>query len=139
LWPSCWHESGALLVGERTNRARIRRIEKIIRDDPSVEDVGELLTMQLGPDQILLAVDVKFRRRRRAPGITIDRIEGRIRQQGFDEHSGNGRFLARVIRTELPRSAIVILSSNADKKFVEKPERLGFKFTSPSHKPVRLW
>jgi len=76
-------ESGALLVGERTNRARIRRIEKIIRDDPSVEDVGKLLTMQLGPDQILLAVDVKFRRHLDVQQLEsiIDRIEARIRQQ----------------------------------------------------------
>ncbi len=76
-------ESGALLVGERTNRARIRRIEKIISDDPSVEDVGELFTMQLGPEQLLLAVDVKFQRRLDVQQLEsiIDRIEGRIRQQ----------------------------------------------------------
>ena len=76
-------ESGALLVGERTNRARIRRIEKIIRNDPSVEDVGKLFTMQLGPDQILLAVDVKFRRPLDVQQLEsiIDRIEALIRQQ----------------------------------------------------------
>jgi cation diffusion facilitator family transporter len=38
-------ESGALLVGERTNRARIKRVEAILRADPAVEDVGDLLTM----------------------------------------------------------------------------------------------
>ena len=41
-------ESGALLVGERTNRAIIRRVRKIICDDSSVDNVGNLLTMQLG-------------------------------------------------------------------------------------------
>lgn len=76
-------ESGALLVGERTNRARIRRIEKIIRADASVEDVGRLLTMQLGPDQVLLAADVKFKPRPDVQQLEliIDRIEDRIRQQ----------------------------------------------------------
>jgi len=76
-------ESGALLVGERTNRARIKRIENVIRQDTDVEDIGDLLTMQLGPDQILLAVDVKFRRRLDVSQLEsiIDRIEGRIRQQ----------------------------------------------------------
>jgi divalent metal cation (Fe/Co/Zn/Cd) transporter len=76
-------ESGALLVGERTNRARIKRIEKVIRQDTDVEDIGDLLTMQLGPDQILLAVDVKFRRRLDVSQLEsiIDRIEGRIRQE----------------------------------------------------------
>jgi DNA-binding NarL/FixJ family response regulator len=37
----------------------------------------------------------------------------------------NGLEAARVIRTELPRSAIVILSSNADKKFVEEARKVG--------------
>jgi divalent metal cation (Fe/Co/Zn/Cd) transporter len=76
-------ESGALLVGERTNRARIRRLETIIRADESVNAFGELFTIQLGPDQVLLAVDGKFR-----PELTvrqlepiIDAIEARIRKQ----------------------------------------------------------
>jgi hypothetical protein len=47
-------ESGALLVGERTNRARIRRVKKIPGEDPAVEAVGDILTMQMGPDQVLL-------------------------------------------------------------------------------------
>jgi len=33
-------ESGALLVGERTNRARITRLGEIIRADPAVEKMG---------------------------------------------------------------------------------------------------
>src|SRR3981081_4718286 len=37
----------------------------------------------------------------------------------------NGLEAARAIRTELPRSAIVILSSNADTKFVEEARKLG--------------
>ena len=76
-------ESGALLVGERTNRARIRRVREIIASDPSVEAVGDLLTMQLGPNQVLLNVDIRFR-----PDLdvrqlesAIDRIESGIRQQ----------------------------------------------------------
>ena len=35
-------ESGALLVGERTNRARIRRVKKILEEDPAVEAVGDI-------------------------------------------------------------------------------------------------
>lgn len=76
-------ESGALLVGERTNRAIIARVKRIIQSEPLVEGMGDLLTMQLGPDQVLLNVDVKFRR-----GIdiqelesAIDRLEDRIRRE----------------------------------------------------------
>jgi cation diffusion facilitator family transporter len=76
-------ESGALLVGERTNRARIRRLEKIIRADESVKAVGDLLTMQLGPDQVLVAVDVQFRPELSVRQLesVIDGIEARIRKQ----------------------------------------------------------
>ncbi len=76
-------ESGALLVGERTNRARIRRVNEIILSDPAVEQVGDLLTMQLGPEQVLLTVNIQFRR-----GLNLEQLEGaielieaRIRQQ----------------------------------------------------------
>jgi cation diffusion facilitator family transporter len=75
-------ESGALLVGERTNRGRIRRVKQIIQADPAVEDVGDVLTMQLGPDQVLLTVDIKFRRGLDVQELeaAIDRIENRIRE-----------------------------------------------------------
>ena len=55
-------ESGALLIGEIPNRARIRRVREIITADPAVEKVGELLTMKLGPNQVLLTVNIQFRR-----------------------------------------------------------------------------
>jgi cation diffusion facilitator family transporter len=75
-------ESGALLVGERTNRSRIRRIRAIICADDSVDNVGDLLTMQLGPDQVLLNVDIRFNRGLSVQELesAIDRIEKNIRQ-----------------------------------------------------------
>jgi cation diffusion facilitator family transporter len=75
-------ESGALLVGERTNRTKIKRIRKVICADSAVEEVGDLLTMQLGPEQVLLAVDVKFRSGFDVQQLEsiIDRIETRVRQ-----------------------------------------------------------
>src|SRR5581483_136017 len=76
-------ESGALLVGERTNRARIKHLHEIITADPAVEKAGDLLTMQLGPEQVLLNVNIQFRR-----GLTleqletaIERIESRVRNE----------------------------------------------------------
>jgi len=76
-------ESGALLVGERTNRARIRRVNEIILSDPAVEQVGDLLTMQLGPEQVLLTVNIQFRRGLNLEQLeeAIERIEARIRQE----------------------------------------------------------
>ncbi len=76
-------ESGALLVGERTNRAIIARVKRIIQSEPLVEGMGDLLTMQLGPDQVLLNVDVKFRRGIDVQEVesAIDRLEDRIRRE----------------------------------------------------------
>ncbi|UWZ87085.1 cation diffusion facilitator family transporter [Occallatibacter riparius] len=66
-------ETGALLIGERTNRARIRTIESIISDDSAVEQIGELLTMQLGPGQALLTARVTFKR-----SLSVQQVEGSI-------------------------------------------------------------
>ncbi|HEX6494040.1 MAG TPA: cation diffusion facilitator family transporter [Acidobacteriaceae bacterium] len=76
-------ETGALLVGERTNRAKISRVRKIITEDPAVERIGELLTMQLGPQQALLTTKIKFRRPLSLQQLesAILRIKERIRQQ----------------------------------------------------------
>ena len=76
-------ETGALLVGERTNRARIRKMKRIIIDDPAVERVGELLTMQMGPEQALLTVEIRFRRSLAVQEVecAIQRIKKRIREQ----------------------------------------------------------
>ncbi len=76
-------ESGALLVGERTSRKKIRRIREVIQSDPAVEDVGELLTMQLGPEQVLVAVDIKFRAGQsiRELEAAVDRLEAKIREK----------------------------------------------------------
>ncbi len=76
-------ESGALLIGERTNRARIGRVRKIITSDPSVDKVGDLLTIQLGPNQVLLTVNIQFQRGLDIQELemAIDRIERRIREK----------------------------------------------------------
>ena len=76
-------ESGALLVGERTNRSRMQRIRDIIRSDPAVDQMGDVLTMQLGPDEVLLNATVKFRRDMDVRQIesSVERIEERIHRE----------------------------------------------------------
>jgi divalent metal cation (Fe/Co/Zn/Cd) transporter len=66
-------ETGALLVGEGIGTEATRRVCEILRDDPSIEDVGKLLTMQLGPDEVLLTAAVRFNR-----GMRIDEVEAAI-------------------------------------------------------------
>lgn len=74
-------ESGALLLGERTNQARLDHVRRIITADPAVVTVGDLLTMQLGPNQVLLTVDIQFRRDLNMQSLeaAVDRIEDGIR------------------------------------------------------------
>jgi divalent metal cation (Fe/Co/Zn/Cd) transporter len=76
-------ESGALLIGERTNRTKIRRVRAIISADPWVEEVCEILTMQLGPEQVLLAVYARFQQELGVQELesTVSRLEQRILQE----------------------------------------------------------
>jgi divalent metal cation (Fe/Co/Zn/Cd) transporter len=76
-------ESGALLIRERTNRARVRRVKEIILSDPAVEKVGDLVTMQLGPNQVLLTVNIQFRRDLDLQQLesAIEGIENQIRER----------------------------------------------------------
>jgi len=66
-------ETGALLVGEGIGTDATRRVCEILRDDPAIEDVGKLLSMQLGPDEVLLTAAVRFNR-----GMRIDEVEAAI-------------------------------------------------------------
>jgi cation diffusion facilitator family transporter len=75
-------ESGALLVGEGAHESQVQEIRRVIEQEPAVERVGDLLTMQLGPEEILLNADIQFRSGLTVPELegTIDRLETRIRQ-----------------------------------------------------------
>jgi cation diffusion facilitator family transporter len=66
-------ETGALLVGESMAPDKIARLREIFERDPAIDTVDQLLTMQLGPDQVLLTASVLFRR-----GMRIDEVEKAI-------------------------------------------------------------
>jgi cation diffusion facilitator family transporter len=66
-------ETGALLVGEGIGTEATRRVCEILRADPSIQEVGKLLSMQLGPDEVLLTAAVQFNR-----GMRIDEVEAAI-------------------------------------------------------------
>jgi divalent metal cation (Fe/Co/Zn/Cd) transporter len=66
-------ETGALLVGEGIGTEATRRVCEILRTDPAIQEVGKLLSMQLGPDEVLLTAAVQFNR-----GMRIDEVEAAI-------------------------------------------------------------
>jgi cation diffusion facilitator family transporter len=74
-------ESGALLVGESASREVVAGIRELVGAEPAIESADRPLTMQLGPEEILLNLRVRFR-----PGLdgaemtsTLDRLERAIR------------------------------------------------------------
>ncbi|MDJ0949294.1 MAG: cation diffusion facilitator family transporter [Alphaproteobacteria bacterium] len=54
------YESKGLLIGEGARPAVIAGIRKIVEDQPGVSRVNELLTMHLGPQDILLNISLDF-------------------------------------------------------------------------------
>jgi len=63
-------ETGALLVGESVGAEQTGKLKAIFNADPAIDSIGELMTMQLGPDDVLLTAAVRFKR-----GMRIDEVD----------------------------------------------------------------
>jgi cation diffusion facilitator family transporter len=63
-------ETGALLLGESVGVEQTGKLKELFRADPAIETVGQLLTMQLGPQDVLLTAAVRFKR-----GMRIDEVD----------------------------------------------------------------
>ena len=75
-------ENAQLLIGEGIDPQSREEIEKAIREVDGVEDLLELLTMHLSPEDVLVTADVRFRDDLSTEEIarTIDRVEAAIRE-----------------------------------------------------------
>jgi cation diffusion facilitator family transporter len=75
-------ETGALLVGEGIGREQTAHLREIFSNDPSIMVVGRLLTMQLGPDEVLLTAAVQFKRDMRIDDVehAIERLESKVHE-----------------------------------------------------------
>lgn len=67
------HESKGLLIGEGADPAIVAAIHKMVSADTRITGVNELLTMHMGPKDILLAASLDFDDR-----LTADLVEGAI-------------------------------------------------------------
>ncbi len=74
------YESRSLLVGEAADPELVAAVREIALDDPVVTGLGVVLTMHLGPDDVLLNLEVGFAPDLPAEEIyaAVHRIEGRI-------------------------------------------------------------
>ncbi len=53
------YESMGLLIGEGMEKAALAEIRKLVAADRNVQHVGKLLSLYLGPDDVLLAIELK--------------------------------------------------------------------------------
>ncbi|WP_343715080.1 cation diffusion facilitator family transporter [Inquilinus sp.] len=75
------NETRSLLIGESAAEPVVRQLRRIVEEDPRVARVVEILTMHLGPAEILLAMTVDFRDGldRREALLAVDELTGRLK------------------------------------------------------------
>ena len=66
-------ETGGLLVGESMDPVQLAALRALFEREPALDTVASLRTMQMGPQEIMLAASVQFRR-----GMAIDEVEQAI-------------------------------------------------------------
>lgn len=71
LWLAA--ESKGLLLGEAADPEMVARIRDLVERDEAVLAAGAILTMHLGPREVLLTLEVEF-----VPGLHADAIHGAI-------------------------------------------------------------
>ena len=76
-------ESRGLLVGEGVKPDTAREIQDIARAQPGVKDVGHVLSMYVGPEDVLVTFDIAFAPEVPASDVaaTIRRIEQAVRER----------------------------------------------------------
>ncbi len=76
------YESKGLLVGESADAEITRSVQTLAEAEPGVEQVGAPLTMHLGPEQVLLNLEVQFQHNLPAAEVmlAIDHIEQAVRK-----------------------------------------------------------
>ena len=77
------YECKGLLIGEAVDQETLESIRAIADADSSVVEVRNALTMHFGPQDVLLALDIRFKRELTSSGIAsaVNRLERKIRER----------------------------------------------------------
>jgi cation diffusion facilitator family transporter len=65
------YESMGLLTGEGMEPATLEVLRRLIAEDPDVEQVNDIWTLYIGPEEVLLAIDLRFRTRSRVDDVRV--------------------------------------------------------------------
>jgi len=82
------YESKGLLIGEAVDPETLASIRSIAAADDAVEKVRKSLTMHFGPNDVLLTLDIQFKKELSAEEITtaVNRLETKIRDRHPEIH-----------------------------------------------------
>jgi cation diffusion facilitator family transporter len=74
------YETKGLLIGEGVDPETLVGVREIVTNDPAVDELKDALTMHFGPADVLLTLDVRFRKEMSADEITaaVPRLEEKI-------------------------------------------------------------
>jgi cation diffusion facilitator family transporter len=77
------YETKGLLIGEGYPRETLQALRKLIAKDPGVEKVNRVLTMFLGPDEVMLTVELQFNRKLSFAEVrkSIARVKQMVRER----------------------------------------------------------
>jgi len=67
------YETKGLLIGESAGREVRARIRSIVRGNAAVESLSELLTLHMGPENLLVTLSLEFR-----DGLTLEQVEEEV-------------------------------------------------------------
>lgn len=78
-----FYETEGLLIGEGLNADQITRVVKIVEDNKNVRVCGQVRSLYMGPDNMILTLDVNFDQKTTANAIlrSIDDIEAGIKKE----------------------------------------------------------
>jgi cation diffusion facilitator family transporter len=89
-------ESKELLVGEGMEKQTLARLRAIVQAEPAIESVDKLTTMYLGPEDVMLAIALRFR-----AGTSLDTLRASLAR------------IKRTIRERYPRIRHIFVDSAA--------------------------